>query len=266
MHDSEIPILQFDPDRNAVIQPGHASKAVEGANGIVLSFFSETVEGIAERESLPVVGSIRSEMGEHRVYQIEREGQSLGLFQVGVGAPLAAGQLDELLGMGYRSVIVCGSAGVLDSGIDFARIMICERAVRDEGTSYHYLPAGEPSVAHPQAVNVLEALLEEREIPHFKGQSWTTDAFYRETPGKVARRREEGCSMVEMEASALFAVARYRGARIGQMLYGGDDVSGLEWDPRSWGDKKHGIRAQLIELSLTAAATLAQIDPADAVE
>ncbi len=255
---SDIPILQFDPEREAVIHPGHGIEPVPDANGLALSFFSETVEELAARESLSVVGSIRTEMGKHRVYQIEREGQSLGLFQVGVGAPLAAAQLDQLLAMGYRNVIVCGSAGVLDSEIEFAQVMICESAVRDEGTSYHYLPAGEEALADSTAVETLDATLEERGVAHFRGKSWTTDGFYRETPGKVARRRSEGCSMVEMEAAALFAVASYRGARIGQLLYAGDDVSGLEWDPRSWGDRRHAIRAELIELSLVAAATLAR--------
>jgi uridine phosphorylase len=258
MSPDEIPILQFDPNPNAVINPGHGAgrEPVPGADAIVMSFFAETIEAIALRESLPVVASVRSEMGEHRVFQVEREGVKIGLFHVGVGAPLAAGQLEEVIAHGYRTVVVCGSAGVLDSAIDFASVMVCEDAVRDEGTSYHYLPAGETASADPEVTRVLSQTLEDAGVAHFRGRSWTTDAFYRETPAKIARRREADCRMVEMEASALFAVARFRGIRIGQLLYGGDDVSGLDWDPRSWPDKRHGIRGRLVDLSLQAAARL----------
>ena len=71
-------------------------------------------------------------------------------------------------------------------------------------------------------------------MPYVQGKTWTTDGFYRETPAKVPLRRAEGCLTVEMEAAAFFAVAQFRGVQFGQMLYGGDDVSGAEWDHRDW--------------------------------
>ena len=77
--------------------------------------------------------------------------------------------------------------------------------------------------------------LEEHKCSHISGKTWTTDAFYRETRGRIARRKEEGCLTVEMEAAALFAVAQFRGVAIGQILYGGDDISGIEWDAREHG-------------------------------
>lgn len=257
MISDDIPILQFDPDTRAVINPGHGRKPVPGANALVMSFFSETVQTMADRHALPVVASVRSEMGEHRLYELNREGRKVGLFAVGVGAPLAAAQLEEIVASGYRNVVVCGSAGVLDSSIEFASVMVCTSAIRDEGTSYHYLPAGESVDADPTACRIISRTLAEEGVAHFAGRSWTNDAFYRETPGKVERRRAQGCQMVEMEAAALFAVARFRGVRLGQMLYGGDDVSGLEWDPRSWQDKGHAVRARLVELSIRAALSLA---------
>ncbi|HEX2618895.1 MAG TPA: phosphorylase, partial [Phototrophicaceae bacterium] len=64
--------------------------------------------------------------------------------------------------------------------------------------------------------------------------TWTTDAIYRETPAKIAQRKAEGCITVEMEASAFFAIAQFREVIFGQMLYGGDDVSGETWDHRGW--------------------------------
>ena len=88
--------------------------------------------------------------------------------------------------------------------------------------------------ADPEGVSAAAALLEERGVPFTAGKVWTTDAIYRETRQKVDRRKAEGCLVVEMEAAAFFAVARFRGIRFAQLLYGGDDLSGAEWDSRGW--------------------------------
>ncbi len=66
------------------------------------------------------------------------------------------------------------------------------------------------------------------------GKTWTTDAPYRETPDKMALRRSEGCLTVEMETAAFCAVAQFRDVTFGQILYGGDDLTGDQWDPRDW--------------------------------
>ena len=74
-------------------------------------------------------------------------------------------------------------------------------------------------------------------MEYVTGKTWTTDALYRETPNRVSTRKGQGCLTVEMEAAALFAVAEFRNVHIAQLLYGGDDVSGIEWDPRDFGQK-----------------------------
>ena len=86
-------------------------------------------------------------------------------------------------------------------------------------------------------------------------KTWTTDAFYRETPEKIALRRSEACLTVEMEASALFAVAQFRGVVLAQMLYGGDDVSGSEWDSRRWGTRA-SVREKVFRLAVEACLAL----------
>ncbi|MCU0512142.1 MAG: nucleoside phosphorylase [Anaerolineae bacterium] len=124
-------------------------------------------------------------------------------------------------------------------------------ALRDEGTSYHYLPPGRQVVVPPAMVARLRRPLERHGIPYDVGLTWTTDAFYRETVAKVARRRAEGCLTVEMETAALLAVAQFRGVELGQYLYGGDDVSGAVWDSRGW--QQHSRREQLFWLAVEAA-------------
>lgn len=83
-------------------------------------------------------------------------------------------------------------------------------------------------------------MLERHKVPYITGKTWTTDGFFRETPGKVELRRSEGCLTVEMEATAFFAVAHFRGVTLGQVIYGGDDVGGEEWDSRDWIDRSSG--------------------------
>jgi len=86
-------------------------------------------------------------------------------------------------------------------------------------------------------------------------KTWTTDAFYRETKAKIALRKECGCKCVEMEAAALFAVARFRKVEIAQILYAGDDLSGDFWDSRNWNGKQ-GIRENLLELAIAICSAL----------
>ena len=102
-------------------------------------------------------------------------------------------------------------------------------AIRDEGTSYHYQPPSRSIEPTPDALEALLATLNRHDVPFETGGTWTTDAFYRETRAKVERRVAEGCLAVEMEASALFAIARFRGVPIAQLLTTSDDLSGEEW-------------------------------------
>jgi uridine phosphorylase len=108
--------------------------------------------------------------------------------------------------------------------------------------------------ADPEVVAAIVATLERQGVPHVAGKTWTTDGLYRETRARLARRVSEGCLTVEMEAAALFAVARFRGVRFGQLLYAGDDLSGEAWDERAW---NHATPAREALFWLAAEAALA---------
>jgi uridine phosphorylase len=193
-------------------------------------------------------------MGAHPVYELDWEGRRLALAHPGVGAPLAAGMLEEIIALGCRKFVACGGAGVLVPEVAVGHLVVPTAAVRDEGTSYHYAPPSRTVAADPGAVAAIEAVLTERGLPYLTALTWTTDAIYRETPARIARRRAEGCVTVEMEAATFFAVARFRGVPFGQILYGGDDLSGEAWDSRSW--TRHAIRSTLFELAAAACLRL----------
>lgn len=134
-------------------------------------------------------------------------------------------------------------------------ILVAEDAIRDEGTSFHYLPAARLAQAHPDAVAVLGQTLTSAGLPFTRGRTWTTNAIYRETRTRVDRRVEEGALAVEMEASALFAVANYCGVAIGQLLYAGDTLAQETWDDREW-TAVPDHRRRLFTIALTAAVEL----------
>jgi uridine phosphorylase len=139
--------------------------------------------------------------------------------------------------------IAVGGAGTLVPDLTLGHVIVPTAAVRDEGTSYHYMPASREVPPTPTVVDAILATLTERDVPFVTGKTWTTDAIFRETREKAARRVAEGCICVEMEASAFFAVAQFRDVAFGQLLYAGDDLSGDVWDDRGWAGHATGREA-----------------------
>lgn len=139
--------------------------------------------------------------------------------------------------------------------IQVGHLVLPYSAVRDEGTSYHYIEPSREVECDPDAVKTIESFLIRENIPYIKGKTWTTDAIYRETEEKIAKRVSEGCVTVEMEAAAFFAVSKLRNVFLGQILYGGDDLSGVVWDKREWNSREM-IRENLVDLCLKIAAAL----------
>lgn len=206
-----------------------------------------------------VVSDNAWEDGPHRLYEATIGGERLMLLHSGVGAPLAAGLLDELIARGCRAFIVCGGAGTLQADTNVGHLIIVTSALRDEGTSYHYAPPSRVIDSDAISTSVLAEVLAEREMPFVTGRVWTTDAPYRETPDKVQRRREEGCVAVEMEAAALAAVAAFRGVRLAHVIYAGDDLSGDVWEHRGW-QSHAAVRDELVQVAAHAAVRVAAVD------
>jgi uridine phosphorylase len=254
MH-KEYPILEFDPTPEAIIEPSRLIKPRDVPEHCVICFFYEVVDKLVRERTAKSIFEDRWEDGTHRFYEIEQDGKRLVFFHPGVGAPVAAGMLEGAIALGCHKFIACGGAGVLDREVAVGHIVVPEAAVRDEGTSYHYLPPSREVTASPEGIAAVERTLKKYEIDYIVAKTWTTDAPYRETPDKVRLRRAEGCLTVEMEAAAFFAVAQFRGVTFAQMLYGGDDVSGDEWDHRDWNNRTT-VREKLFWLAAEACLAL----------
>jgi uridine phosphorylase len=249
------PILEFDPAPEAFIEPSKIIRARDLPEHCVISFFKEVIDKVIAEHDANVVVENRWEDGPHCIYEISYHDQRLAFFHPGVGAPIAAGLLEEAIAFGCRKFIACGGCGVLQKDIAVGHIIVVSGAIRDEGVSYHYLPPDREVIANPKGVSALTDILDSRELPYLVGKTWTTDAPYRETAHKIVKRKEEGCLTVEMESAALIAVAQFRNVIFGQALYGGDDLSGIEWDNRGWQSRKD-IRESLFWLCADACLKL----------
>jgi uridine phosphorylase len=248
----EVPLLEFDPSRDAIIEPHRLIAAKTVPEHCVLCFFQDVI-ALACKEASPI-HTLSSEIGVNPVYELSVNGQPIVVAHPGVGAPLAAGFLEELIALGCKQFIACGGSGVLDREIAVGHVIVPTSAVRDEGTSYHYLPPSREVAPSLAGLAALETVLQKHHVPYVLGKTWTTDALYRETRAKMQRRKAEGCIAVEMEASAFFAVAQFRGVTFAQILYGGDDISGDEWDHRDW--VRHSSREKLFWLAVEACLRL----------
>ncbi len=237
MRPESCPILEFDPGREAILNPQRSSQPVDLPKRAVLCFFQEVLCDLAAEGKLVPVSCLRSEIGENRVYLLEHAGQQITVMHPGVGAALAAGFLEELIAQDVDRFIAVGGAGVLTHSTDAGHPFILTSAVRDEGTSYHYLPPAREVQPTQQAVAALQAALDAEGMPYVMAKAWTTDGLYRETAAKRDLRVNEGCQVVEMEAAAFFAVAQFRGVTFGQMVYGGDLVVPEGWDKRGWHER-----------------------------
>ena len=165
--------------------------------------------------------------------------------QAPVGAPAAAQILDWLIAYGVREIISCGSCGVLVDIPENAFLVPC-KALRDEGTSYHYLPPERFVDVSEKARHAIEKTMKNHGLPYMEVVTWSTDGFFRETKEKVAYRKSEGCSVVEMECSALAACAKMRGAIWGELLFTADTLADAEhYDERNWGDDSASYALEL---------------------
>lgn len=132
----------------------------------------------------------------------------------GIGAPAATTVLEELIALGAREFISIGAAGCLQPRCGFGEAVVCTGAIRDEGVSHHYAPAGKLAWPSEPLTRRLTAALAAGGAAPRSGLAWTIDAPYRETVAEARSYQAEGVVCVEMEAAALFTVGRYRGVDV----------------------------------------------------
>jgi uridine phosphorylase len=144
------------------------------------------------------------------LYEFDYEGVRFGIIGCAVGASFAVLLAEQLFVSGCRFLLSVTSAGQIVTQGPPPYFVVIDRALRDEGTSYHYLPPAEFSEADPALVDTAMGALRGHQPRVYRGAAWTTDAPFRETAGAIERCRERGILAVEMEAAALYAFAQAR--------------------------------------------------------
>ncbi len=249
MNHTKFPILEFDNKSEPLLKASSFWENIGAPEHCVMTFFPEVIEKIVSEYDAKLLSSIPTVIGDIKVYEFEYNGKKMALAQGGLGAPVAALNMEMYAALGCRKFMACGNGGVLDKNLHRGSVIIPDEAVRDEGTSYHYLPAERTIALDKEIVEKSKAVLESHGISYRIGKTWTTDAIFRETKNKIELRKQEGCLIAEMECAAFAAVAQHFGYKFGQLLGPGDDISGSDWDSR-YCDEKSSHNEKLFWLAV----------------
>jgi uridine phosphorylase len=144
------------------------------------------------------------------LFVFTHQGEQMGIIGCAVGAPYAVLLAEELFASGCEMLLSVTSSGVIDPSREPPYFILIDRALRDEGTSYHYLPPSDFAASEPLLADRMSAAMAAAGMPVVRGATWTTDAPFRETEAAIAAARAHGVLAVEMEAAALYAFAAAR--------------------------------------------------------
>jgi uridine phosphorylase len=196
--------------------------------GLIFVFQKELLEYIVTNHAVRKVGGFHGDF-----YLLEETEDQIGVLgNFGFGAPVVVILMEELIAFGVKEFLSVGIAGSLQKHLKVGSTVVCDKAIRDEGTSHHYLKPSKYSYASKALVSKIEAALIEFGLGYTVGTTWTIDTPYRETITEVKKYQTEGVLTVDMEASAIFAVAEYRNVEVGAIFTISDYLAELEWQPK----------------------------------
>jgi len=255
----------FDPYTAEVIAPGQVCQPIDDfPDTFLVTFQGRTFDVLVDTYSPTHLVNLQiEETSAHNAASTvgqalawTYQGHRLGAYLSPVGAAGAVAVMEKAIAYGASRFVVFGSCGVLVPGLPGDSLILPTAAYRDEGTSYHYARSSDymALASHQQTAAILRQL----KVPYVTGRVWTTDAFYRETEGNLAKRVREGCIAVDMETSALAALAEFRGVAVHQFLYQADALSGEAWDPGTLGHLPAEPRARYIQIAAEIALRLGQ--------
>ena len=247
---------EFDNNRRAIINPEDLIETLPDFPELVVSCFARaTFERMLMSFRHEQVATTSMANIEIPIYRIIVKGTPIALFNAPVGASACVAILEDLIAFGMKKLVLFGTCGVLDETIKETSIIVPQMAIRDEGTSYHYLPASDEIEVNVGLQDFLISFLDENGISHSVGKVWTTDGIYRETAEKLYKRKEAGAICVDMECSAVAALANFRKISICHFFYAADHLSEEAWDMRNLAnhadlDEKDKVANLAIQIAL----------------
>ncbi|MGL4832204.1 MAG: nucleoside phosphorylase [Propionibacteriaceae bacterium] len=237
---SDIALLDYDHDRADLLSSFDIDHPEQPfPQRAVLAILGKAVDAYVAEHSLTRIGTFSSVSNDLPIYRGEHNGVDFALVATPVGAPAAIMLMHWMINNGVKTVIATGSCGAL---VDFGEneFLLPTKALRDEGTSYAYLPASRWIEITPRITQCCRDAIVAAQLKAHDCVTWTTDGLFRETKSRIANRVVEGCTVVDMECSAFAACAQFLGAEFGQILFTADSLANLEsYDPRGWGKDSH---------------------------
>ncbi|QVK19924.1 nucleoside phosphorylase [Mycoplasmatota bacterium] len=215
---------------------------------LVVCFFKDVIDELHKSGRIEEVKSYKSEFGDYPLYNARFNGENVSLIYSPSGAAMAAGVLEEAIAGGVKYIMAIGSCGVLDD-IYEARVFIPYSAVRDEGTSYHYLKAEDEIAVDRRILKVIEEAFKESSLNHTIVKTWSTDGLFRISFDKVKDIMMNGCYIIDMECSALLAVSKYYNIKFGQIFYSDYNSRFLMKNFKEW-NKRRTDKIELVWLAI----------------
>lgn len=193
-------------------------------------------------------------MQKRPIYILKYKNIEITFFIAGISGPWISQDIEELHSNGVDTLIIFGNCGVLDKSIEDCSIIIPNKAFRDEGTSYHYMPDSEYVELNDKYKDLFKIILKEYDFKFTEGATWTIDAFYRETREKIDMFKNKGAICVEMEGASIGAICKYKKLNYFTFYYAGDNLDSEEWEERSITqlanfDKKTRVPVLALELA-----------------
>lgn len=244
-------LRKYYNELDAVINPHNMVEKIENIPEVGIACFSRTLfDKLVDGAKCVEIARLKNTNGDNIIYEMEYNDKRFVLFMMPVGAPAAVNDLEDIHAMGVKKFIIFGNCGVLDKDIEDCSVIIPNEAIRDEGVSYHYIEESDTIKVNKKYVLEFKEVLDRLGYSYTEGMTWTNDAFYRETREKINDRVAMGAKCVEMECSALQAVADFRGFDLFMFFYAGDNLDVSNWDSRSLsGDVKLDEKSRIALLA-----------------
>jgi uridine phosphorylase len=216
------------------VEQGVLPADITAPSGVVLLYQPRLFKAVTSSpDVVPFAPTGRANTAFLQLHTFNETGGEVGVIGgFGIGAPAATSALESLAAIGVRRFVSMGTAGALQPTLDTGDVVLCNRAVRDEGVSHHYLPTALWAEPTPRLTDRLRAQLGEAGLEPRTGGAWTIDAPFRETVAEARHYADSGVAVVEMEAAALFTVAQVRDVEVAAAFAVSDSLADGEWVPQ----------------------------------
>lgn len=229
-------LLEFDSNQHAVLNPDFEKLPYHFHEKLLYAFVTDkNIQDFLKDYPHKKLGKFVTVSFNPYVYEVKINNCEFTLCQAPAGASVAVKLLDWLINYGVKEVLAVGSAGAITE-LPENEIFLVKKALRDEGTSYHYLDGNNIVNLNSNFTDKIQMALKNLNYNVKPVMTWTTDGFFRETESKLIKARKLGCQLVEMECSALAACSKFRNVKFGQILFTADSLADTDnYDKRGWG-------------------------------